>query len=104
MRDDRGVFVSGVVWFRLIDVKPAFFAVFFRNVCAQWYRRVFLRLALTAVVLVFSHSLSIVNATLAQLVEQLICNQQVVGSSPTSGSIENLVALVHRGFFIFAMV
>jgi hypothetical protein len=25
-------------------------------------------------------------ATLAQLVEQLICNQQVVGSSPTSGS------------------
>ena len=25
-------------------------------------------------------------AALAQLVEQLICNQQVVGSSPTSGS------------------
>jgi hypothetical protein len=27
------------------------------------------------------------DAALAQLVEQLICNQQVVGSSPTSGSI-----------------
>jgi hypothetical protein len=27
-----------------------------------------------------------VQATLAQLVEQLICNQQVVGSIPTSGS------------------
>ena len=26
-------------------------------------------------------------AGLAQLVEQLICNQQVVGSSPTAGSI-----------------
>lgn len=26
-------------------------------------------------------------AALAQLVEQLICNQQVVGSSPTSGSL-----------------
>ena len=26
-------------------------------------------------------------ATLAQLVEQLICNQQVVGSTPTGGSI-----------------
>jgi hypothetical protein len=29
------------------------------------------------------------NASLAQLVEQLICNQQVVGSSPTTGSIQN---------------
>ena len=28
------------------------------------------------------------DATLAQLVEQLICNQQVDGSSPPSGSIE----------------
>ena len=26
------------------------------------------------------------NASIAQLVEQLICNQQVVGSSPTGGS------------------
>ena len=29
-------------------------------------------------------------ASLAQLVEQLICNQQVVGSSPTAGSIFSL--------------
>ena len=28
-----------------------------------------------------------VNAGIAQLVEQLICNQQVVGSSPTAGSL-----------------
>ncbi len=27
------------------------------------------------------------NAGIAQLVEQLICNQQVVGSSPTAGSL-----------------
>jgi hypothetical protein len=27
-------------------------------------------------------------AGIAQLVEQLICNQQVVGSNPTAGSIE----------------
>ena len=27
------------------------------------------------------------NAGIAQLVEQLICNQQVVGSNPTAGSI-----------------
>ena len=26
------------------------------------------------------------NATIAQLVEQLICNQRVVGSNPTGGS------------------
>ena len=32
------------------------------------------------------------NAGIAQLVEQLICNQQVVGSNPTAGSI------VNRGF------
>ena len=31
---------------------------------------------------------SLVNAGIAQLVEQLICNQQVVGSSPTTGSIQ----------------
>jgi hypothetical protein len=30
-----------------------------------------------------------VNAGIAQLVEQLICNQQVVGSNPTAGSIVN---------------
>jgi hypothetical protein len=27
------------------------------------------------------------NAGIAQLVEQLICNQQVVGSNPTAGSL-----------------
>jgi hypothetical protein len=30
---------------------------------------------------------SLVNAGIAQLVEQLICNQQVVGSNPTAGSV-----------------
>ncbi|MEY2540636.1 MAG: hypothetical protein QOI22_238 [Verrucomicrobiota bacterium] len=30
---------------------------------------------------------SLVNAGIAQLVEQLICNQQVVGSNPSAGSI-----------------
>ena len=30
---------------------------------------------------------SALDAGIAQLVEQLICNQQVVGSSPTAGSI-----------------
>ena len=30
---------------------------------------------------------SLVNAGIAQLVEQLICNQQVVGSNPTAGSL-----------------
>jgi hypothetical protein len=29
----------------------------------------------------------LVNAGIAQLVEQLICNQQVVGSNPTAGSL-----------------
>ena len=29
---------------------------------------------------------SLVNAGIAQLVEQLICNQQVIGSSPIAGS------------------
>ena len=29
------------------------------------------------------------DAGVAQLVEQLICNQQVVGSNPTAGSIEH---------------
>jgi hypothetical protein len=31
-------------------------------------------------------------AGLAQLVEQFICNDQVVGSSPTTGSIKNVFA------------
>jgi hypothetical protein len=30
---------------------------------------------------------SLVNAGIAQLVEQLICNQQVIGSSPIAGFI-----------------
>jgi hypothetical protein len=30
---------------------------------------------------------SLVNAGIAQLVEQLICNQQVVGSNPSAGSV-----------------
>ncbi len=30
---------------------------------------------------------SLVNAGIAQLVEQLICNQQVIGSSPIAGSL-----------------
>ena len=36
--------------------------------------------------LLFWHCLSFFLASLAQLVEQLICNQQVAGSSPTAGS------------------
>ena len=34
----------------------------------------------------FESGLRLKNAAIAQLVEQLICNQPVVGSSPTSGS------------------
>ena len=33
-----------------------------------------------------------VNAGIAQLVEQLICNQQVVGSNPTAGSFHFRIA------------
>ncbi len=33
---------------------------------------------------------SLVNAGIAQLVEQLICNQQVVGSNPSAGSLVKL--------------
>ena len=33
---------------------------------------------------------SLVNAGIAQLVEQLICNQQVVGSNPSAGSLLQL--------------
>jgi hypothetical protein len=32
---------------------------------------------------------SLVNAGIAQLVEQLICNQQVVGSNPTAGYLDS---------------
>ena len=39
-------------------------------------------------------------AILAQLVEQLICNQQVVGSSPTNGSkTKTLENIAFQGFF-----
>jgi hypothetical protein len=41
---------------------------------------------------------SLVNAGIAQLVEQLICNQQVVGSNPTAGSITNFSRLVTCDF------
>ena len=34
---------------------------------------------------------SLVNAGIAQLVEQLICNQQVIGSNPIAGSLSKLV-------------
>ncbi len=40
-------------------------------------------------------------AGLAQLVEQLICNHQVVGSNPTSGSI---ASLHHKVVFGYAIV
>jgi hypothetical protein len=33
-------------------------------------------------------------AGIAQLVEQLICNQQVVGSNPSAGSITSLITSV----------
>ena len=36
---------------------------------------------------IFSAYSTRVNAGIAQLVEQLICNQQVVGSNPTAGSL-----------------
>ena len=37
-------------------------------------------------------------ASLAQLVEQLICNQQVVGSIPTGGSIQLLASLQYNNY------
>src|SRR5262249_27013731 len=37
---------------------------------------------------IFSAYSTRVNAGIAQLVEQLICNQQVVGSNPTAGSLD----------------
>ena len=43
-------------------------------------------------------------AILAQLVEQLICNQQVVGSSPTNGSkTKTLENIAFQGFFFFSL-
>ena len=36
------------------------------------------------------------NAGIAQLVEQLICNQQVVGSNPTAGLFCACAKRVHR--------
>ncbi len=36
------------------------------------------------------------NATVAQLVEQLICNQQVVGSNPIGGSTAGVAQLAER--------
>ena len=38
---------------------------------------------------IFSAYSTRVNAGIAQLVEQLICNQQVVGSNPTAGSLHS---------------
>jgi hypothetical protein len=43
---------------------------------------------------IFSAYSTRVNAGIAQLVEQLICNQQVVGSNPTAGSFTSLHATV----------
>ena len=45
-----------------------------------------------------SHCLryNIPRAGLAQLVEQLICNQQVLGSSPTSSSTPNAIASAQK--------
>ena len=44
------------------------------------------------------------DAILAQLVEQLICNQQVVGSSPTNGSkTKTLENIAFQGFFFFSL-
>jgi hypothetical protein len=40
---------------------------------------------------------SLVKAGIAQLVEQLICNQQVVGSNPTAGSLSDC-GLRNAGF------
>ena len=36
----------------------------------------------------FSRSRDLAEASVAQLAEQLICNQQVMGSSPSAGSVE----------------
>jgi hypothetical protein len=40
----------------------------------------------------FRFNLLLFRAGIAQLVEQLICNQQVVGSNPTAGSLTNVVS------------
>ena len=41
------------------------------------------------------------NAGIAQLVEQLICNQQVIGSNPIAGSL--LESFVDKGFRVVAL-
>ena len=42
-----------------------------------------------------ANAIYLVNAGIAQLVEQLICNQQVVGSNPTAGSFNLRLRLTH---------
>lgn len=46
------------------------------------------------------------NAGIAQLVEQLICNQQVIGSSPIAGSTSNSllewILRLHKNFQLAA--
>src|SRR5260370_21529198 len=44
------------------------------------------------------------NAGIAQLVEQLICNQQVVGSNPTAGSLVNRGLRFHRTGFAWTLL
>ena len=49
--------------------------------------------------------LSYGNAGIAQLVEQLICNQQVVGSNPTAGSFQLRICSVfgaHKAILDFS--
>jgi hypothetical protein len=55
-----------------------------------WSKRVFLASASFANLLIRSARFSRWNATLAQLVEQLIRNQQVAGSNPAGGSNKSL--------------
>ena len=66
-----------------------------RHACGRWSR-------VTGVVLSYLFGLramcGLVTSRLAgvaQLVEQLIRNQQVVGSSPTAGSIESIIYRLH---------
>jgi hypothetical protein len=44
---------------------------------------------------------SLVNAGIAQLVEQLICNQQVIGSSPIAGSLSESVSKISTTYCSF---
>src|SRR5438477_12724884 len=48
---------------------------------------------------IFSAYSTRINAGIAQLVEQLICNQQVVGSNPTAGSLLKWVVLPKSTLF-----